>query len=138
MRLRRTLVTLIACGKDKTVALLEYNLNKTTVDRSIQSDLTQNNTWNQYDMEDGEQRNEKDETFSTSNKSKQINYYVNEQAIVMMLLNSTDLCTFQLKLLANQVELSEERVTAEVRSKRENVTQSIREINGWFVNGRIP
>ena len=108
------------------------------MDRSIQSDLTQNNTWNQYDMEYGEQRNEKDETFSTSNKSKQINYYVNEQAIVMMLLNSTDLCTFQLKLLTNQVELSEERVTAEVRSKRENVTQSIREINDWFVNGRIP
>ena len=138
LRLRRTLVTLTARVKDKNVALLEFNKNKTTVDRSIQTDLTPSNTWNQYDMEYEEQRDEDDETSSISNKLKQINYYVNQHEIVMRHLDSTDLCTFQLKLLTNQVESSEERVTTEIRSKSENVTQSIREIKGWFVNGRIP
>ena len=124
--------------KDKNVAQLEFNKNKSKVDRMVQTDSTSYNVWNSYDIRYKQRLEDNDGRSSVNNKFKQIDYLVNQHAIILRHLDSTEWYTFQLKLLTDQVESSEEKAIKEVSSKSENVTQSIREIKGWFVNGRIP
>lgn len=138
LRSRRTLTTLMTRIKDKNVAQLEFNKNKSKVDRMVQTDSTSYNVWNSYDIRYKQRLEDNDGRSSVNNKLKQIDYLVNQHAIILRHLDSTEWYTFQLKLLTDQVESSEEKAIKEVSSKSENVTQSIREIKGWFVNGRIP
>lgn len=137
LRLRRTLTILMSRIKNKNVAQFKFNKEKTKVDRMIQTDLPFYDVWMSHDRMYGQRTEEDDEKSFINHKLRRINYCMNQHAIIMRHLDTTEWFTFQLKLLTDQVEASREKTIKEVCSKSENVTQSIREIKGWFVNGRI-
>lgn len=136
LRIRKALVKLVARIKTKNVSQLEFNKTETTVDRYVQTEDTPR-TMSEEDKEEEESQYYDINDWTMVNiKLKQINYILNQHVIILRHLDSMEYFNFQTKLLNEQVEGYDNK-GSDLHEKSEEVKDSIREMKGWFVNGRI-
>lgn len=136
LRLRKCLSTLLTRIKKKNSSQLEFNKTETTVDRFIQTDETPQTMSEETKEEEEEQYYDSNDLSMVNTKLKQINYILNQHVIIVRHLDAMEYFNFQVKLLTDQIDSYDSKST-ELHTKSDEVKESIREMKGWFVNGRI-
>lgn len=136
LRLRKSLVSLVARIKKRNVSQLEFNKTATTVSRFVQTDDTPQTMMDENREEENQEYYSSNDWTMLNTKLKQINYILNKRVIVLRHLDSMEYFNFQVKLLIDHIE-SYKDMSTNFHGKAENIRDSIREMKGWFVNGRI-
>ncbi|CAL9733082.1 peroxisomal membrane protein Pex17p [Monosporozyma unispora] len=136
LRLRKSLVSLVARIKTQNISQLEFNKTATTVSRYVQTDESPHTMMDEDREEEEREYYDSNDWTMVNTKLKQINYILNQRVIIVRHLDSMEYFNFQVKLLIDQIDSYDDKST-ELHEKAENIRDSIREMKGWFVNGRI-
>lgn len=136
LRLRKSLVSLVARIRKQNVSQLEFNKTATTVSRFVQTDEPPQTMLDENREEEGQDYYSSNNWSILNTKLKQINYILNQRVIILRHLDSMEYFNFQVKLLTDHIDGYKD-MSGEYHDKAENIKDSIREMKGWFVNGRI-